>query len=389
MKCFLQQLVAISFMISFCLLPMDSKYKLTVKKAIPFNECHNVAFLEKNALLFCSKDIKLHHYEVFDWKKNKKIEHPLLQYNLFSFEIDCWNRNVLPWHGHSKTVHGYNIQSQRTWRVCIPETAVLMGFSDQDPDSLIIQDNYFDTKNIKIYLLNCKDNSKIFQEPISSVLSKYEQVKLQYYNSNTQKVIYSLPDKLYIHDLKNNVPIKSFAIMPDCCGGQIFASCDNAFAIYLSGHNTRFIDLAGKKRPLLLSDHEDREHASVMIHPNSNYIFTMSRGMDSMIQIWDNKGICILKQKSPTPDKDDATERARQYAAYWNAFSLSVCRKYLAVAFPTQCVIYRLPFDIMYGSDYRERFSNKLLLLKNSCNPRLPRDILWLLLKKLMYVSRW
>src|SRR4029078_7836423 len=155
------------------------------------------------------------------------------------------------------------------------------------------------------------------------------------------------------------------------------------FAIYFAAHYTYFIDLVEKKKPLLLSDHESREFACVMIHPNNKYIFTMSRGMDSIIQVWDKKGNCVLKQKSPTPDEDDATERARQYSAYWNAFSLSACRKYLAVTFPIQCVIYRLSYDIMYGSDYHEMFSHKLLLLKNCYNPTVPRDITWLILKKL------
>jgi len=94
MKRLLQQLVSIFFVIPFCLLSMDSKYKLIVKKIIPFKECHNVAFLEKNAILLCSKDIKQQRFQVFDWKKNERINHPLLKYNLFSFEIDRWNKNI-------------------------------------------------------------------------------------------------------------------------------------------------------------------------------------------------------------------------------------------------------------------------------------------------------
>jgi hypothetical protein len=170
--------------------------------------------------------------------------------------------------------------------------------------------------------------------------------------------------------------------------GHTLMSRDNSFAIHMTCHRVHLIDLIGKKSTIVLRNNDHRKHCSVIIHPNK-YIFTMSCHTDSTMQIWDEMGNCILQQKSPTPDQDDEKERARNYSAYWDAFSLSACRKYLAVAFPTQCVIYRLPFKIIYGLKARDIFPYKFFLLKNYDNNMLPHDMVRLILKKCMYVSRW
>ncbi len=381
MKNFFTAMIFCFFVISFCLLPMDSTYKLRVKKTIPFKECHHIAFLENKALLISSKSDR-QPSGVFDWKKNKQIDHPLLKHDLFAFKIDRWNRNILPWGGGKKIMQGYNIKSQQLWAISIPEHTRIIDFSCQTPDFLIIQDDYYTSYDSKIYLLNCNNDSKMLQETITSVLSKYERPVLQYYNPNTQQAIYTVLDELYVHDFQdNNVTIEKFTTVSSSRYGSTYVSFDNAFAVHFVDHYTYCINLLGKKNMVLLNDNKNRKHASVMIHPNSKYIFTMSCQTDSTMGVWNAKGICILEQKSPTPDEDDKTERARNYSAYWNAFSLSSCGKYLAVAFPTQCVIFKVPFFIASP----EKCIEILWCLKNyeHDQARLPKDIVNVLFQQL------
>lgn len=375
-------------MIPFCLLAMDDTCKLEVVQKIPFEECHHVIFAENDTLILCSRYADIQN-KAFNWKTNEKINHPLLTYDLFAFDKDCWNRNIIssyPWINgpQTKKYRGYNMQLQQSWVVDIPVSANLRGFSDHDPDFLIIQDNYYDAKNTKIYLLSCKDNSKILQEHISSIFKEYKQVDLQYYNSTLQRAIYCLKgignDELCIHDFKNNnASIKKHTVMNECRCGQTFISTNNAFGVYLILNCAHFVKLTGENKPRALRD----PCASVMIHPNNKYIFTMSCHGDSTIQIWDSNGVCILRQQSPTPDEDNAKERARNYSAYWNAFSLSDCGKYLAVAFPTQCVIYELPFKMIYGID-RGRLMRIVFFLKNIFGG-IPQDIRKFIIFKIVH----
>jgi hypothetical protein len=364
--------------------------KLVAIKTIPFVECDGVAFLGKNDLFVSST-----HYSRFtvqNWKTGKDNNLGLPIYP-FSFCIDRWKRNIVflsEFSTNDLKIMGYNIQTEQSWVAQLPPSARMIDFCEQEQDSLVVENSYSGGRdNTKIYFWNCNDNSKQLQKPISSFLSKHNGAHLQYYNSTTQQAIYSDRNGLYTHNFKNDFASPRRVVTEfESRRGYTLVSFDNVFAIHMSCHHIYLIDLIGKKATLLLSDDVNRKHCSVIIHP-SKYIFTMSCQTDSTIQVWDEMGNCILQQKSPTPDADDEKETARNYSAYWDAFSLSACRKYLAVAFPTQCVIYRLPFKIIYGLKARNIFPYKFFLLKNYDNNMLPYDMVRLILKKCMYVSRW
>lgn len=237
----------------------------------------------------------------------------------------------------------------------------------------IVISEFFLHETRRVDLVSGKTIKKPYERNMCAILDEYEKKALFstveiITQQNITNAEYS-SDKVFI----------AFQAYPhtNLCARMEYGDEDG----YMCDCNNRcYILYVHNNHCIALNDNNIHHHA-LAIHPNNKFITTLS-GVDNLVHYWcAQTGNCVATHQSPTPIQDKAGHI--DYVGR-RRLSFSADGNLLAAVFPTKCVVFNVPLEVLYGMG-RDKLMWILWCLKNyeTNGSSLPKDIVNVLFDKL------
>jgi WD40 repeat protein len=299
----------------------------------------------------------------------------------------------------------YDSQTKEKYNIKMPLVVLFPGTTSFGylPNTIMFESGTFQAMSY-----NYHDNTMVLEEKITSALRKIKKLAINNYLP-TEKIIFISSAShgsggVYLYDLAGH---KKKECLTERRATEIECSSDESFIVLQKGpvhsNTCPYVEYGNERvytcdcnRGYIVNMHDkecislhnnDNHRCSIAIHPNNKCVATLS-GIDNVIQYWCAKtGKYIAEHQSPTSEIDKLRPIPYDYSNK-DRLSFSADGTMLAVIFPTQCVIYNVPFKVIYGIEAKNKLTSILLLLKNYQNGLLPQELVQLLMKKIVDVSK-
>lgn len=415
--------VILSHIIFFMIVPaaaMDQPLSVfsqqkSIKKIIDVAEAQSIAFCGNEEILInrwgnigakqeLTKVINVSNGQCIDLLAQTKSD---VFYSLITDNLEDNNkRRALLFDCHSKKMLVYDSQTKKTYSQISPNDCCPVAFGCL-PNTIMFQYNHNLAESYDYIMQPCNyyDGSIVLDEKRAEFLKKRTEFFIIKHLS-TKKMLLRFRDcdvmpGLYLYDcVKDELTclIKHYVGYADLSSDESFVvyghghwhpkTCETMNGEYICDHNRCYLlplhtNLPHDNKPIEVRD-EGNCFRRLRIHPNNKFFITLSR-TKAEIQYWCAQTVeCVATHYSPIPEKDKSINDIRDQGF----ISFSPDGTMLAVAFPAQCVIYNVPFKVIYGIGAKKKFTSILLLLKNYQDGLLSKEIVQLLMKKIMDVSK-
>jgi len=301
-------------------------------------------------------------------------------------------KDVFIYDSQAKKMHSQRLSYiRRAWAIgfgCSPHTIL---FENSSSRSTISSCDYY-------------DGSTVLEEKLSAILEKNPALYVDKYLPTQKILLFSTSQAIegaYLYDCVED----ELRCLVEHNVGYADCSSDASFVIYHHGpyHSTdRCSRVGGGKyvcdrngcyilhlhnKRLIALDHDNDYCDSVVIHPSNKIVTTLSAVEKVIRHFCVQTGRCIAQHYSPTPEKDRICQKA-EGRSNQDCLSFSSDGTMFAAIFPTQCVIYKVPFKVIYEVGDKKKFALMLWALKKYDDGLLPNEVVRLFMENVMKISK-
>ncbi len=380
----------------------DFVLKSSIKKVISIAKVRGITFCGNKEVLInrwasgeeCCKVIDLSNNQCTDLLAQTDGK-PFRFLTTQSLTYDNYKKRVLLYDDRCDVLV-YDSETKKTYGTRLSESnachPVAFGCS---PNTIL-----FETRSRSISSYNYDDHSIVVEEKLADLLKNNDGFYVTDYLPTQKILLFSglLADRgAYLYDCVEN----KLKCLMKTHPGYLGCSFDESFVVYHHGpYHSRercLQDICDRNgcyilhlhhNQLIALDHKNDPCCSVVIHPSNKFVTTLST-VEKVIQYFSAQtGRLIGQQYSPTPEKEKICSKTPAGHSNQDCLSFSPDGTMLAVAFPTQCVIYNVPFKVFYEVGEKKQFALILWALQNYDDGLLPNDVVRLLMNKIMEISR-